>query len=117
MGYVGYVLDLEKKLMTSPRQRLFSNIIARIVVATSEGSNLTRDKFVPRPTRDKFVPRHLSRVRFPRMANRTGPLIYGGEPGESWNFSHSPDTLVGPTSTSTASSRFHSSSCHRVVIA
>jgi LSD1 subclass zinc finger protein len=29
---------------------------------------------------------------FPRMANRTGPLIYGGEPGESWNFSHSPDT-------------------------
>jgi hypothetical protein len=31
-------------------------------------------------------------VRFPRMANRTGPLIYGGEPGESWNFSHSPDT-------------------------
>jgi hypothetical protein len=31
------------------------------------------------------------------MANRTGPLIYGGEPGESWNFSHSPDTPANHT--------------------
>jgi hypothetical protein len=35
------------------------------------------------------------------MANRTGPLIYRGEPGESWNFSHSPDTPVEGVTTPT----------------
>jgi hypothetical protein len=48
--------------------------------------------FVLRRRNTKDAIQILYCVRFPRMANRTGPLIYGGEPGESWNFSHSPDT-------------------------